>query len=101
VTDIKPHQQRVIEEKAQLDERLAKLAAFRAGIVHGTLPAAERARLSRQHYHMAALSDVLKERIDAFAIANCEHEWASMVNEVITSGVFCTKCFTLASEVPK
>jgi hypothetical protein len=64
---LKPHQQRVIAEKAELDERLAKLVAFRHTAVHQTLPAAERARLSRQHYHMAEYSRVLGERIEAFS----------------------------------
>jgi len=53
-----PHQQRVVTEKEELDEKLAKLKAF--------LDDAEKERLQRQADHMNAYSGVLGERIAEF-----------------------------------
>ena len=63
---LEPHQQRVVEEKQQNDERLAKLTAFLDGPVFVRLDGAERARLTRQRRIMEELSEVLGERIAAF-----------------------------------
>jgi len=63
---MKPHQERVIEEKAQLDERLAKLNEFGRGTIFPNLPAAEQERLQRQSKIMDQYSVVLGERIAAF-----------------------------------
>lgn len=64
---LQPHQQRVVEEKDQLDGRLSHLDAF---IVENptfkTLPEAEQVRLTRQANVMHQYSDLLAERIDAF-----------------------------------
>lgn len=66
MTTLQPHQQRIIEEKDELDTRLLKLADF---IVHNplfkALPEPERTRLYRQHTAMSIYSGILKERIEA------------------------------------
>jgi hypothetical protein len=67
--DLQPHQQRVVAEKAELDEKLTKLNAFcsQQGGVFDSLPTEEKRRLTEQQGHMAAYSDVLRRRIEAFS----------------------------------
>lgn len=60
------YQGRVVAEKAELDERLAKLRAFEQSPAFATVPAEEAARLGRQRFYMDAYSAVLGERIEAF-----------------------------------
>ncbi len=66
--NLQPHQQRVVDEKAELDERLTKLRAFgsQIGGIFDSLPTEEKQRLTEQEGHMAAYSDVLRRRIEAF-----------------------------------
>ncbi len=64
--ELKPHELRVHQEKLELDVKLAKLRMFIAGETYNSLSLAERKRLMRQAAHMAAYSDVLMERIEAF-----------------------------------
>jgi hypothetical protein len=61
-----PHQQRVIDEHAELAERLAKLGAFMLGDFFKGLPDAERARMEAQHTHMVGYRAALAGRIAAF-----------------------------------
>ena len=61
-----PHQQRVVDEKNELDEKLTKLEAFFSNPLWATLPSDEQARLSRQSEVMREYSDILGERIAAF-----------------------------------
>lgn len=61
------HQQRVVIEKADLDEKLTKLLAFFQGGIFATLPEAERSRLRNQARFMDGYAAVLEERIKAFA----------------------------------
>ena len=61
-----PHQQLVIEEKAELDGRLERLRAFFGTGFFANLDAAERNRMQRQAVAMQKLSDILGERIEAF-----------------------------------
>ena len=63
---MEPHQQRVVDEKNELDERLAKLSEFGKGELFESLPPSEQGRLNRQHSIMEDLSTVLGERIAAF-----------------------------------
>jgi hypothetical protein len=63
---MQPHQQRVVDEKTELDERLMKLIAFFDNPIFAGLPADEQDRLKRQKEHMAGYSDVLGERIADF-----------------------------------
>ncbi len=62
-----PHQERVVEEKAQLDDRLAKLKAFCLTPIFDQLPSEEKSRLTEQEMHMRNYSDVLGRRIAAFS----------------------------------
>lgn len=61
-----PHQERVIAEKKELDERGDKLDQFILSEKFGTLPAAEQERMKRQLEIMGKYSEVLGERIAAF-----------------------------------
>lgn len=63
---LQPFQQRVVDERQELETRIDKLRAF---IPTGTcmaLPFKERSRLARQLKAMVEYSEVLAERIDAF-----------------------------------
>jgi len=63
---MQPHQERVVTEKSELDEKLTKLNAFIGGKTYEALPEAERIRLARQANIMHEYSFVLAERIAAF-----------------------------------
>lgn len=60
------HQERVVKEKAELDEKLTKLRTFFGTETFAGIDAAEQERLQRQARHMADYSQVLGERIAAF-----------------------------------
>lgn len=64
--ELQPHQQRVVAEKAELDDKLAKLNAFGRTPLFASLPADEQGRLNRQHLLMEQYSAVLGERIADF-----------------------------------
>lgn len=59
-----PHQERVLTEKNELDEKIKRLDDFIHGAVYINLPEVERLRLVRQWCHMRDYSNVLGERID-------------------------------------
>ena len=62
-----PHQQRVIDEKTELDQRRAKLGDFiTVNPIFQGLPKAEQERLKRQRKIMTEYSEILGERIAAF-----------------------------------
>lgn len=61
-----PHQERVVNEKQELDAKIEKLDAFIHGTIYPTLADGERMRLMRQFCHMKDYSNVLKERIEHF-----------------------------------
>lgn len=61
-----PHQERVVAEKAELDDKIAKLKAFLPTKTCLDLPFDERCRLSSQLRVMGVYSDILGERIGAF-----------------------------------
>ena len=63
---MQPHQQRVVDEKTELDEKLKKLDAFGRTELFASLPADEQGRLNRQHSVMEKYSAILGERIAAF-----------------------------------
>ncbi len=65
---MQPHQQRVVDEKTELDEKLTKLATFLSTERFKSLPSDEQGRLSRQHYLMVQYSTVLHDRIMAFPV---------------------------------
>jgi hypothetical protein len=60
------HQQRVVDEKKELDVKLEKLSAFIQGPIFQTLKSDEQERLTRQSKLMDQYSGVLAERIEAF-----------------------------------
>lgn len=60
------HQERIVAEKAALDEKLEKLNIFKQGQVFASLPDEERGRLITQSVYMAGYSRILGERIVAF-----------------------------------
>jgi len=64
--DLQPHQQRVIDEKKELDEKLGKLLSFFQSPIFVSLAEAERVRLRCQARFMEGYSAVLGERIEAF-----------------------------------
>lgn len=66
VDGLQPHQQRVVDEKADLDEKRLKLQDFTAKPVFLGLPISERDRLFRQAALMRDYSEVLAERIAEF-----------------------------------
>lgn len=61
-----PHQQRVVDEKTDLDLKIDALYNFFHGNIFDTLPADEQDRLSRQYSAMCEYSKILGERISAF-----------------------------------
>jgi hypothetical protein len=61
-----PHQERVLEEAAELGKRMERLLAFTLGPVFQHLHPAEQDRMSRQLGHMGAYHNVLLERIAAW-----------------------------------
>lgn len=63
---MEPHQQRVVEEKAELDDRRAKLGEFKSTDLFASLPCSERERLNTQAHIMTMYSAVLGERIAHF-----------------------------------
>ena len=64
---MQPHQQRVVDEKAELDSKMGSLYQFICSSpVFEALPAAEKKRLRSQACIMGDYSDILAERIAAF-----------------------------------
>ena len=63
---MKPHQERVVTEKNELDDKRQKLTAFIGGEVYRTLDAVEQSRLNRQLEAMTLYANILGERIEAF-----------------------------------
>ena len=64
---MQPHQERVVNEKKELDEKLDKLKAFiETSSVFKSLPDDERRRLELQFDVMTEYSSILSQRIAAF-----------------------------------
>ena len=63
---MQPHQQRVVDEKTELDARLVNLNKFFSTEIFSKLPEDEATRLSKQASTMADYSNILGERIAAF-----------------------------------
>jgi hypothetical protein len=64
---MQPFQQRVVDEKKALDDKINDLDAFWSSPIFPTLPEAERGRLEKQFNIMVEYSAVLGDRIAAFA----------------------------------
>ena len=67
MTTLAPHQQRVVDERAELADRLARLHDFLRTPAFSALAVAERLRLRNQAHFMTGYLDVLAERIAAFS----------------------------------
>lgn len=63
---MQPHQERVVAEEAELDEKHQKLSSFIGSQMYLSLPEAEQDRLVRQSGYMNEYRKVLIERILAF-----------------------------------
>ena len=64
---VQPHQQRVVQERLELKDRLDKLLAFiDSNPTFKTLDAAEQGRLTRQNNAMVEYLHCLEERIAAW-----------------------------------
>ncbi len=61
------YQQRVMSERTELEDRRAKLLAFLPTQLCKSLPVAEQERLHQQLVFMSGYSNILRERIAAFA----------------------------------
>lgn len=64
--ELQPHQQRVVEERTELEEKMGKLQAFITGNKFEFVPDDEQGRLVLQHHIMNAYALVLEQRIAAF-----------------------------------
>ena len=67
--EMKPYQERVVNEKFDLQVKLKALEDFANGDAFEKLPPQEQARLHLQGYLMRGYIEVLEERIDAFDAA--------------------------------
>lgn len=67
-SQIPPYQKRVIDEKAEVSDRLDKLLKFFDTPLFASLPEPDRALLKAQATHMKHYEDVLAARIDRFEI---------------------------------
>lgn len=66
---MKPHEQRVVTEKAELDAKINSLIPFLGSDTFHALPFDERSRLKRQAEVMQEYSAIIGERIAAFGSA--------------------------------
>lgn len=69
---MKPHEERVVVEKHELDEKIVRLAAFIQSEAFDKVPASEQSLLREQHGTMIRYSDILGERIDVFISRSIE-----------------------------
>ena len=63
---MQPFQERVVQEKAELDEKIVKLKAFLETDTFKSLSVKEIDRLNRQFRAMCEYSSILGDRIAAF-----------------------------------
>lgn len=66
MSSLLPHQQRVVDELADLSEKLDKLTAFFNTEIFKGMRLAERSLLLRQYSAMFQYVEILKERISLF-----------------------------------
>jgi hypothetical protein len=60
------YQQRVVDEKTELDEKIGALTDFTEGRIFSSLNSVEQSRLLIQLHHMDCYSVILGQRIAAF-----------------------------------
>ena len=63
---MEPYKQRVVDEKAALDDKIEKLLKFLGASAYHDLDPDEQGRLQKQYGLMQKYSDVLADRITAF-----------------------------------
>lgn len=63
---MQPHQERVVKERAELDEKISKLSKFIGTDTFQALPLSEQTLLREQRDVMNRYSSILGERIAAF-----------------------------------
>jgi len=63
---LQPHQQRVVDEKKELDDKRGKLIVFFNTPIFADLEQSEKDRLRLQHSVMKLYSEILGQRIAAF-----------------------------------
>lgn len=83
MTTLAPHQQRVVDEQADLAERLSNLLSFCRSPVFFGLDRAEQSRLRSQARFMDGYLAVLGERIEAFS-APQGHHLPALVDRFLT-----------------
>ena len=66
IDQLPPYQQRVIQERNELDWRICNLVAFFASVRFALLPEEDRNLLKRQADVMAEYSHILSDRIASF-----------------------------------
>jgi mannose/cellobiose epimerase-like protein (N-acyl-D-glucosamine 2-epimerase family) len=64
---LQPHQQRVVDEKTDLDDKRSKLNGFFGSVIFAGLPKDEQSRLWQQIEVMDDYSRILGQRIAAFS----------------------------------
>lgn len=64
--DLEPHQQRVVDERNEVEDRTKKLLEFQTTDLFKSLDPAEIKRLNRQALIMQLYCTVLQERIESF-----------------------------------
>ncbi len=67
---MQPHEERVVVEKRELDEKLSKLREFRMGKIYSTLDPVDRALLESQEGAMSKYAEILGRRIERFHAAS-------------------------------
>lgn len=63
---LQPHQQRVVDEKTELDEKRDKLSIFFDSDIYNGLDEENKSLLRIQHGVMTQYSDILSKRIGLF-----------------------------------
>lgn len=63
---MRAYQQRVVDEKTELDKKLTALRAFQETSTYAALDWGEKGRLAQQARAMENYSDILSQRIAAF-----------------------------------
>lgn len=64
---MQPHEQRVLDEKKELDEKISKLSDFMHGDTFANLPGVDQGLLMVQIRAMKMYSEALSQRIQQFA----------------------------------
>lgn len=66
MSQLAPYQQRVVDEKKDLDEKIEKIESFTGGEIFKSMPIRDRELLVEQRDHMLSYSRVLGARISRF-----------------------------------